>query len=158
MRFVTVIFLILVSNLIHSLDYKVGILRNVSIKKASIFVNKSHYSLRSSNNSLFKKLGPENRVDVVYNNEKIVLKIDDKYVGKFDTLKIYNLNKDTGIFEIKGILPNFKSRYYYDNLTIYPQSNSISFVNNIDFEKCIIGVLESEVGLGKVKIFIKYTP
>ena len=51
MRFITVIFLILVSNLIHSLDYKVGILRNVSIKKASIFVNKSHYSLRSSNNS-----------------------------------------------------------------------------------------------------------
>ena len=91
MRFVTVIFLILVSNLIHSLDYKIGILRNVSIKKASIFVNKSYYSLRSSNNSLFKKLGPENRVDVVYNNEKIVLKIDDKYVGKFDTLKIYNL-------------------------------------------------------------------
>jgi stage II sporulation protein D len=155
MRFVTVIFLILVSNLIHSLDYKVGILRNVSIKKASIFVNKSHYSLRSSNNSLFKKLGPENRVDVVYNNEKIVLKIDDKYVGKFDTLKIYNLNKDTGIFELKGILPNFKSRYYYDNLTIYPQSNSISFVNNIDFEKYIIGVLESEVGLGKSEDFYK---
>ena len=50
---------------------------------------------------LFKKLGPENRVDVVYNNEKIVLKVDDKYVGKFDTLKIYNLNKDTGIFELK---------------------------------------------------------
>ena len=33
MRFIIVIFLILISNLIHSLDYKVGILRNVSIKK-----------------------------------------------------------------------------------------------------------------------------
>ena len=155
MRFFLILNLLFISFTSYSLDFKIGILRNVSVKKASINVNKKSYLLKSSNNLLSKTIKSKNKLDVVYGNGKIILKIDDKYIGKFDTLKLVSLEKDTGIFELQGLIPNVKSRYYYDNLTIYPQSYAITFVNEIDFEKYIIGVLESEVGLGKSKDFYK---
>ena len=118
MRFFLILNLLFISFTSYSLDFKIGILRNVSVKKASINVNKKNYLLKSSDNLLSKTIESKNKLDVVYGNGKIILKIDDKYIGKFDTLKLVSLEKDTGIFELQGLIPNVKSRYYYDNLTI----------------------------------------
>jgi len=155
MRIITSFFIILFPLLGSAIDFKIGILRNASLKKLSVTVNKANYSLKSADNSLTEIIGPGNLITVNYSAGKISLSIDSKYIGIFDTLRLVNLEKDTGIFEIKSITPNLKSRYYYDDLIIYPQSNTITIVNKIDFEKYIIGVLESEVGLGKSEDFYK---
>jgi stage II sporulation protein D len=155
MRIITSFFIILFPLLGSAIDFKIGILRNASLKKLSVTVNKANYSLKSADNSLTEIIGPDNLITVNYSAGKISLSIDSKYIGIFDTLRLVNLEKDTGIFEIKSITPNLKSRYYYDDLIIYPQSNTITIVNKIDFEKYIIGVLESEVGLGKSEDFYK---
>ena len=155
MRIITSFFIILFPLLGSAIDFKIGILRNASLKKLSVTVNKANYSLKSADNSLTEIIGPDNLITVNYSAGKISLSIDSKYIGIFDTLRLVNLKKDTGIFEIKSITPNLKSRYYYDDLIIYPQSNTITIVNKIDFEKYIIGVLESEVGLGKSEDFYK---
>jgi stage II sporulation protein D len=155
MRIITSFFIILFPLLGSAIDFKIGILRNASLKKLSVTVNKANYSLKSADNSLTEIIGPDNLITVNYSAGKISLSIDSKYIGIFDTLRLVNLEKDTGIFEIKSITPNLKSRYYYDDLIIYPQSNTLTIVNKIDFEKYIIGVLESEVGLGKSEDFYK---
>ncbi|MDG1797388.1 MAG: SpoIID/LytB domain-containing protein [Flavobacteriales bacterium] len=155
MKIITSFFILLIPLLGNAIDFKIGILRNASLKKLSVTVNKANYSLKSADNSLTEIIGPDNLITVNYRSGKISLSIDSKYIGIYDTLKLVNLEKDTGIFEIKSISPNLKSRYYYDDLIIYPQSNSITIVNKIDFEKYIIGVLESEVGLGKSEDFYK---
>jgi stage II sporulation protein D len=155
MRIITSFFIILFPLLGSAIDFKIGILRNASLKKLSVTVNKANYSLKSADNSLTEIIGPDNLITVNYSAGKISLSIDSKYIGIFDTLRLVSLEKDTGIFEIKSITPNLKSRYYYDDLIIYPQSNTITIVNKIDFEKYIIGVLESEVGLGKSEDFYK---
>ena len=155
MKIITSFFILLIPLLGNAIDFKIGILRNASLKKLSVTVNKANYSLKSADNSLTEIIGPDNLITVNYRSGKISLSIDSKYIGIYDTLKLENLEKDTGIFEIKSISPNLKSRYYYDDLIIYPQSNSITIVNKIDFEKYIIGVLESEVGLGKSEDFYK---
>jgi stage II sporulation protein D len=155
MRIITSFFIILFPLLGSAIDFKIGILRNASLKKLSVTVNKANYSLKSADNSLTEIIGTDNLITVNYSAGKISLSIDSKYIGIFDTLRLVNLEKDTGIFEIKSITPNLKSRYYYDDLIIYPQSNTITIVNKIDFEKYIIGVLESEVGLGKSEDFYK---
>ena len=46
-----------------------------------------------------------------------------------------------------------KSRSYYDDLLIFHNKKSLTLVNVVDFEKYIVGVLESEVGEGKSKDF-----
>ena len=155
MKIITSFFILLIPLLGNAIDFKIGILRNASLRKLSVTVNKANYSLKSADNSLTEIIGPDNLITVNYRSGKISLSIDSKYIGIYDTLKLENLEKDTGIFEIKSISPNLKSRYYYDDLIIYPQSNSITIVNKIDFEKYIIGVLESEVGLGKSEDFYK---
>lgn len=155
MKIITSFFILLIPLLGNAIDFKIGILRNASLKKLSVTVNKANYSLKSADNSLTEIIGPDNLITVNYRSGKISLSIDSKYIGIYDTLKLVNLEKDTGVFEIKSISPNLKSRYYYDDLIIYPQSNSITIVNKIDFEKYIIGVLESEVGLGKSEDFYK---
>ena len=92
---------------------------------------------------------------VEFNNGKIALSIDEKFIGKFDTLNLSCVSRDTGIFNINSNIPKLKTRSYYDDLIIFPQNNSITLVNLIDFEKYIIGVLESEVGLGQSEDFYK---
>ena len=155
MKIITSFFILLIPLLGNAIDFKIGILRNASLKKLSVTVNKANYSLKSADNSLTEIIGPDNLITVNYRSGKISLSIDSKYIGIYDTLNLVNLEKDTGVFEIKSISPDLKSRYYYDDLIIYPQSNSITIVNKIDFEKYIIGVLESEVGLGKSEDFYK---
>lgn len=155
MKIISSFFILLIPLLGNAIDFKIGILRNASLKKLSVTVNKTNYSLKSADNSLTEIIGPNNLITVNYRSGKISLYIDSKYIGIYDTLKLVNLEKDTGVFEIKSISPDLKSRYYYDDLIIYPQSNSITIVNKIDFEKYIIGVLESEVGLGKSEDFYK---
>ena len=155
MKIISSFFILLIPLLGNAIDFKIGILRNASLKKLSVTVNKTNYSLKSADNSLTEIIGPDNLITVNYRSGKISLSIDSKYIGIYDTLKLVNLEKDTGVFEIKSISPYLKSRYYYDDLIIYPQSNSITIVNKIDFEKYIIGVLESEVGLGKSEDFYK---
>ena len=155
MKIISSFFILLIPLVGNTIDFKIGILRNASLRKLSVKVNKANYALKSADNSLTEIIGPDNLITVNYRSGKISLSIDSKYIGIYDTLKLENLEKDTGIFEIKSISPNLKSRYYYDDLIIYPQSNSITIVNKIDFEKYIIGVLESEVGLGKSEDFYK---
>jgi stage II sporulation protein D len=92
---------------------------------------------------------------VEFSSGKIALSIDEKFIGKFDTLKLSCVSRDTCIFNIKSNIPNLKSRSYYDDLIVFPQFSAVSLVNLIDFEKYIIGVLESEVGLGQSEDFYK---
>jgi len=139
----------------YSIDFKIGILRNVKLKKVSISVNDVSFSLSSANNILSRRISSENQLMVEYSSGKISLSIDEKFIGRFDTLKLSNLTKDTCIFNIKSNIPNLKTRSYYDDLIIFPQSNAITLVNLIDFEKYIIGVLESEVGVGQSEDFYK---
>lgn len=139
----------------YSLDFKIGILRNVQVKKFAFKVSESTYSLKSSNKILKKEVSKKNEIVVSYSSGKLSLSVDGKFIGNFDTLKLSQIESDTGIFSVSGQIPSLKTRLYYDDLLIFPQKKSLTLVNVVDFEKYIIGVLESEVGEGKSKDFYK---
>ena len=139
----------------YSLDFKIGILRNVQVKKFAFKVSESTYSLKSSNKILKKEVSKKTEIVVAYSSGKLSLSVDGKFIGNFDTLKLSHIESDTGIFSVSGQIPSFKTRLYYDDLLIFPQKKSLTLVNVVDFEKYIIGVLESEVGEGKSKDFYK---
>ena len=138
-----------------SSDFKIGILRNVQVKKFAFKVSESTYSLKSSNKILKKEVSNKTEIVVGYSSGKLSLSVDGKFIGNFDTLKLSQIESDTGIFSVSGQIPFLKTRLYYDDLLIFPQKKSLTLVNVVDFEKYIIGVLESEVGEGKSKDFYK---
>ena len=139
----------------YSTDFKIGILRNVQLKKVSLKVSESTYSLKSSKKILKNKVSSKTNIVLQYSSGKLSLTIDGKFLGNFDTLKLSNLESDTGIISVSGEIPFLKSRSYYDDLLIFPQKKSLTLVNVVNFGRYIIGVLESEVGEGKSKNFYK---
>ena len=139
----------------YSIDFKIGILRNVQVKKISFKVSESSYCLKSSKKILKNKISSKTEISLQYSSGKMSLNIDGKFIGIFDTLKLSNIEGDTGIFSVSCQIPTLKSRFYYDDLLIFPNKKSLTLVNVVDFEKYIVGVLESEVGEGKSKDFYK---
>ena len=139
----------------YSIDFKIGILRNVQVKKFAFKVSESIYCLKSSKKTLKNKISSKTDITIQYSTGKLSLTIDGKFIGNFDTLKLSNLKSDTGVFSVSSQIPSLKSRSYYDDLLIFPNKKSLTLVNVVDFEKYIIGVLESEVGEGKSKDFYK---
>ena len=139
----------------YSIDFKIGILRNVQVKKFAFKVSESIYCLKSSKKTLKNKISSKTDITLQYSTGKLSLTIDGKFIGNFDTLKLSNLKSDTGVFSVSSQIPSLKSRSYYDDLLIFPNKKSLTLVNVVDFEKYIIGVLESEVGEGKSKDFYK---
>ena len=139
----------------YSIDFKIGILRNVQVKKFAFKVSESSYSLKSSKKTLKKKISNKTDITLQYSSGKLSLTIDGEFIGNFDTLRLSNIKSDTGIFSVSTQIPSLKSRFYYDDLLIFPNKKSLTLVNVVDFEKYIVGVLESEVGEGKSKDFYK---
>ena len=139
----------------YSLDFKIGIFRNVQVKKVALKVSESTYILKSSKKILKNKISSKTDIVVNYSSGKLSLTLDGKFIGNFDTLKLSNLESDTGILSINSQIPSLRNRSYYDDLLVFTQKSSLSLVNVVDFEKYIIGVLESEVGKGKSKDFYK---
>jgi len=139
----------------YSINFKIGILRNVEVKKFALKVSESTYCLKSSKKTLKNKVSSKTDITLQYSSGKLSLTIDGKFIGNFDTLKLSNIESDTGIFSVFSQIPSLKSRSYYDDLLIFPHKKSLTLVNVVDFEKYIIGVLESEVGEGKSKDFYK---
>ena len=139
----------------YSIDFKIGILRNVQLKKFAFKVSESNYCLKSSKKTLKNKISSKTDITLQYSSGKLSLTIDGEFIGNFDTLKLSNIESDTGIFSISSQIPSLKSRSYYDDLLIFPNKKSLTLVNLVDFEKYIVGVLESEVGEGKSKDFYK---
>ena len=139
----------------YSIDFKIGILRNVQLKKFAFKVSESTYCLKSSKKTLKNKISSKTDITLQYSSGKLSLTIDGEFIGNFDTLKLSNIESDTGIFSVISQIPSLKSRSYYDDLLIFPNKKSLTLVNLVDFEKYIVGVLESEVGEGKSKDFYK---
>ena len=139
----------------YSIDFKIGIFRNVQVKKVALKVSESTYSLKSCKKILKNKVSSKTDIILQYSSGKLSLTIDGKFIGNFDTLKLSNLESDTGILSVNSQIPSLRNRSYYDDLLVFPQKNSLTLVNVVDFEKYIIGVLESEVGKGKSKDFYK---
>jgi stage II sporulation protein D len=148
----TFIFILVVFPLSFSAkEMRIGILRNVKMKQVAFKVDSGSYSINSSVTLNFKK---GQSIKIYQQNKQIRVKYPDHSIATFDTLYI-TPNSEDAIFSIKGLLPGFSERKYYAKLKVFVQNGLLTLVNEINLEKYIIGVLESEVGLNRTKDFYK---
>ena len=132
-------------------EMRIGILRNVKIKQVSFKVDSGSYSIYSSDTLNFLK-GKSVKINCL--NKKVKINFTDNSSAIFDTLYL-TPNSEDAIFTITGLIPGFKERKYYAKLKVFVQNGLLTLVNEINLEKYIIGVLESEVGLKRTKDFYK---
>ena len=135
---------------ISAKEMKIGILRNVKMKQVLFKVNTGSFTI----NSIQKNLNKDQSLKISISGNKVRVKQLDNSLVLLDTLFIKN-NSENSIFSVKGIVPSLRERKYYAKLKVFVQNGYLTLVNEINLEKYIIGVLESEVGLNRSKDFYK---
>ncbi len=80
-------------------------------------------------------------------NDSIRLKTFEKNIGKYASIKFYSKAPEA-VFKIKSVNPLSKVRTYDNNLEVglSPDKKQFTLINNVDLEKYISGVVQSEAG------------
>lgn len=145
------IYFLFISASFSAKEMRIGILRNVKMKQVSFKVDSGSFSINSSDTLSFIK---GQSIKVYHLNNQVRVKYPDQSSAVFDTLYISPKTEDA-IFSITGLIPGFSERKYYAKLKVFVQNGSLTLINEINLEKYIIGVLESEVGINRTKDFYK---
>ena len=136
------------------MELKIGLLRNIQLKSVKI-TTLDHYFITASNSDLKKELSSKASLNIKSNHNKVQILFNDQLLGEFDTIYVNKRTKDTCIFTLTGKNPSFRKRSYYGEMEIFSNKGKLTLVNNVDLEKYLVGVLESEVGLHQTKDFYK---
>lgn len=137
---------------VFSIQLDIGLLRNVKLKHVLFSSDSGNHTITS--NSYIKKINRGESVKIQLHNDSVRLKIGDKSLGHFDTV-YFNPKYDDHVFTITGLAPSLKPRKYYTQLKVFVNGNYLTLVNQINMERYLIGVLESEAGPNETKDFYK---
>jgi len=153
MRSYKIIFiLVLFTNSFFSIQVDIGLIRNARIKHVMFETNFGKHTIVSG--KYVKSIEQGEKVKIQYHNDSVRIKIGEKYLGHFDTVYFYP-KYDDNIFKITSLSPSLKSRRYYTQLKVFTSKGQLTLVNQIELERYLIGVLESEVGPNESKDFYK---
>ena len=150
--FKTIILLVLFTNSLFSIQMDIGLIRNARIKHVLFETNFGKHTIVSGD--FIKSIEQGEKIKIQYHNDSVRLKIGETYLGHFDTVYFYP-KYDDNIFKVTCLSPSLKSRRYYTQLKVFTSKGQLTLVNQIDLERYLIGVLESEVGPNQSKDFYK---
>ena len=150
--FKIIILLVLFTNSLFSIQMDIGLIRNARIKHVLFETNFGKHTIVSGD--FIKSIEQGEKIKIQYHNDSVRLKIGETYLGHFDTVYFYP-KYDDNIFKLTCLSPSLKSRRYYTQLKVFTSKGQLTLVNQIDLERYLIGVLESEVGPNESKDFYK---
>jgi len=78
-------------------------------------------------------------------DDRVRLYSANRAIGSFDEVELRSINL-TSTFRIRPVIPALDSRSYDDGLLLSSGEDFLNIINQVDFDKYIAGVLESEVG------------
>ena len=78
-------------------------------------------------------------------NDRVRLYNSSRAIGSFSEVELRSINL-TSTFRIRPVIPALDSRSYDDDLLLSSGEDYLNIMNQVDFDKYIAGVLESEVG------------
>jgi len=128
-----------------SLYIDINIYSTVAIYKTDITIFSGKYELYDANKNLICELYKNSMLTIHTKGAKIEIYQDKKLLGQSSSFFL----KGTGFlntFKVSPIKPAYAIRIYDDNLYIKSKNNAITLINNVDLEKYIAGVVESEGG------------
>ena len=151
-KYTSSILFLLISLSSFSIQLDIGLLRNVNLKHVLFTSDSGNHTITS--NSFIHPLKKGESIKIQVHNDSIRLKIGDVSLGHFDTV-YFNPKYNDHVFTITGLAPVFKPRKYYTQLKAFVDGKTLTIVNQIDIERYLIGVLESEAGPNESKDFYK---
>ncbi|MCB0762839.1 MAG: SpoIID/LytB domain-containing protein [Flavobacteriales bacterium] len=129
---------------------KVGIYSGIKSLGAVVTPTKGEYFVIHNTDTLF--IAEDESLEVRASHSQIRLTLrGQNYL--FERKVVFQINGWDCEFNLKP--SGLKPRTYYDNLIIYARNNQLVYVNEVDLEKYVAGVVESEAGAYHTKEYYK---
>ncbi|HKK62858.1 MAG TPA: SpoIID/LytB domain-containing protein [Bacteroidales bacterium] len=123
---------------------RIGLYSNEVVKSLVVSCTSGEYLIKHGE----ERIDNFNKGDILYASltpQGISLHSESQQYGVFSTIELNSLSMN-GTFRIRSVVPSLKSRSYDDGLILEARSAYINVINEVDFDKYIAGVLETEVG------------
>jgi stage II sporulation protein D len=130
---------------------RIGLFNESPAKSYVFSVIKGKY-LVTADKMAIVTLQPGQNIFASINNDSVLLIGNERRIGDFKLIKFKSM-ADSGVFSLRQVNPQSKLRLFDDNLELTVMWDNIQAVNNVDLEKYLAGVVESE---GGVKATIEY--
>lgn len=132
---------------------KIGVYYNQHVSSILISPYIGSYCLYGDS-LLIKKININETIMVGAKNDSVVVRTVEKVLGSFKKI-FFKADSNINVLKYKAIYPSLEYRYYDDEMTIYSNKNELNFVNEVDFEDYICGVVETESGYNNPIEFYK---
>lgn len=132
---------------------RIGLYSNEVVESLVVYCTGGEYLIKSGE----ERLGEFKKGDILFaslKEEGIDLHDSNREFGSFNSIELESISTD-GAFRIRPVVPALDSRSYDDHLLLQAEDRFMSVINNVDFDKYIAGVLESEVGPNAMKELYK---
>lgn len=139
-----IIYFIIIPESLKSQNIKIRIFADKNIKSATIKINTGNYAIINAKDTLTKITSGES-VTLTLKNGKIELKREEKTIGNYNNMNFEGLSFRNS-FRIFPDNQKTLQRTYDDHLNIEIIKSGLLFINNIDMENYIAGVVEAEAG------------
>lgn len=152
-RIITILLLAASWSGLAAQSVEVGLFQDNLVKAAVVYCSSGHYQLLLDGEV---KLRFEEG-DILYlTHEEGKLKVLDAEhdYGYCSHLMLSSLSEES-VFRVRSISPEIESRLYDDNLLVIPEDRFMTLVNQVDMDKYLAGVVESESGPNAKKEFYK---
>lgn len=133
--------------LIPALDaqvIRIGLYHDEIVESVAIYGTGGEYMMKAGED----RIGTFREGEILFatlRNGLINLYDAQKEYGTYPAVELSGLSLN-GTFRIRPVLPALESRSYDDGLILRSSEDYMTIINEVDFDKYIAGVLESEVG------------
>lgn len=123
--------------------FTIGLFYGKDISAVSVVQVTGEYEIFADSTSV--EFNKDDIIHVTALQDHVQLKNQHKIIGQFNKIKIIGFLQDN-TFKIKPTSPGYNGRVYDDNLFLSATESKLKIINEVDLEKYIAGVVESEGG------------
>lgn len=129
-------------------EIKIGIVEEFAPASAQVITEFGNYNIWADG----KKVGvlaPRDRVTFIRRGQLVEVSVPGRVLGNFKAVELVSA-EEIGVFRLYLLKPAKEERVYDDHLLISANgNNALKFINRVDLEKYIAGVVEAESGKEK---------
>jgi stage II sporulation protein D len=154
MKWVISLLLVLVFRVASfSQPIEVGLFQDHLIQAAVVYCSSGNYQLLLEG-EVISRMGEG---DILYLNleeGKVKVLDSERDFGLASHVELRSLSTES-VIRVRCISPEIESRVYDDNLLVIPEERFLTLVNQVDLDKYLAGVVETEAGPNAEKEFYK---
>ncbi|MCK5136335.1 MAG: SpoIID/LytB domain-containing protein [Bacteroidales bacterium] len=132
---------------------QVGLYQDQLVNSAVVYSSSGSFLLVAEG-VVVSRLGEGDILYLTHEEGRVKVLDSERDFGYFQTIELRGISSEC-VFRVRPIQPEQESRMYDDNLIVKAEDRFMTLINEVDFDKYLAGVVESEAGPNADKEFYK---